>query len=131
MTSFGAQIKQHVIHTVGLSFHINGLYRYLDFPDIAALVAPRALLVINGSQDRLFSLDGVRAAFDKIGRATPRPPLRTARGAGCTTRRTSSTSTSRPRLGSGWADGSDWRQGRRLSLMAGPVFNFSPGLLLG
>ena len=68
MTSFGAQIKQHVIHTVGLSFHINGLYRYLDFPDIAALVAPRALLVINGSQDRLFSLDGVRAAFDKIGR---------------------------------------------------------------
>ena len=43
MTSFGAQIKQHVIHTMGLSFHINGLYRYLDFPDLAALVAPRAL----------------------------------------------------------------------------------------
>jgi len=69
MTSFGAQIKQHVMNTVGLSFHINGLYRYLDFPDIAALVAPRALLVIKGSQDRLFSLDGVHAAFDKIGRS--------------------------------------------------------------
>jgi dienelactone hydrolase len=68
MTSFGAQIKQHVINTVGLSFHINGLYRYLDFPDLAALVAPRALLVINGSQDSLFALDGVKAAFDKIGR---------------------------------------------------------------
>jgi hypothetical protein len=54
---------------VGLSFHINGLYRYLDFPDIAALVAPRALLVINGSQDSLFSLDGVHAAFDKIARS--------------------------------------------------------------
>jgi dienelactone hydrolase len=66
MTSFGAQIKQHVIHTIGLSFHINGLYRYLDFPDLAALAAPRALMVINGSQDRLFALDGVKAAFDKI-----------------------------------------------------------------
>jgi dienelactone hydrolase len=66
MTSFGAQIKQHVINTVGLSFHINGLYRYLDFPHISALVAPRALMVINGSQDRLFALDGVKAAFDTI-----------------------------------------------------------------
>jgi hypothetical protein len=57
-----------VIHTVGLSFHINGLYRYLDMPDLAALIAPRAVLVINGSQDRLFALDGVKAAFDTIGR---------------------------------------------------------------
>ena len=68
MTSFGAQIKEHVVNTVGLSFHINGLYRYLDFPDISALVAPRALLVINGSRDRLFALDGVKAAFETIGR---------------------------------------------------------------
>lgn len=68
MTSFGAQIKEHVINTVGLSFHINGLYRYLDFPDIAALVAPRALLVINGAKDRLFAPAGVKAAFEKIGR---------------------------------------------------------------
>jgi hypothetical protein len=68
MTSMGAQIKEHVIHTIGLSFHINGLYRYLDFPDIAALAAPRALMVINGSRDRLFALDGVKAAFEKIGR---------------------------------------------------------------
>ncbi len=68
MTSFGAQIKEHVINTVGLSFHINGLYRYLDFPHIAALVAPRALLVINGSRDRLFALEGVKAAFETIGR---------------------------------------------------------------
>jgi dienelactone hydrolase len=68
MTSFGSQIKEHVIHTIGLSFHINGLYRYLDMPDLAALVAPRAVLVINGSQDRLFALDGVKTAFDTIGR---------------------------------------------------------------
>jgi dienelactone hydrolase len=68
MTSFGSQVKQHVIHTIGLSFHINGLYRYMDMPDVAALIAPRAVLVINGSQDRLFALDGVKSAFDKIGR---------------------------------------------------------------
>ena len=68
MTSFGSQVKQHVINTVGLSFHINGLYRYMDMPDLAALIAPRAVLVINGSQDRLFALDGVKTAFDKIAR---------------------------------------------------------------
>lgn len=68
MTSFASQIRSHVVHTVGLSFHINGLYRYLDFPDLAALIAPRAALIINGSRDRLFALDGVKAAFEKIAR---------------------------------------------------------------
>ena len=67
MTSFASQIRRHVIHTVGLTFHIAGLYRYLDLPDLAALIAPRALLVINGSRDALFAPEGVRAAFDKIG----------------------------------------------------------------
>jgi dienelactone hydrolase len=66
MTSFGAQIKRHVVNTIGLSFHIAGLYRYLDLPDLAALIAPRALLVINGSKDSLFAPEGVRAAFEKI-----------------------------------------------------------------
>jgi dienelactone hydrolase len=66
MTSLGAQIKQHIINTIGFSFYINGLYRYFDLPDLAALIAPRAMLVINGSQDRLFALEGVKAAFDKI-----------------------------------------------------------------
>ena len=68
MTSYASQIKAHVLNTIGLSFHINGLYRYLDLPDLAALIAPRAVMVINGSQDRLFALDGVKAAFDKIAR---------------------------------------------------------------
>ena len=68
MTSFASQIKQHVVNTIGLSFHINGLYRYMDLPDMSALVAPRAIMVINGSRDRLFALDGVNAAFEKIQR---------------------------------------------------------------
>jgi dienelactone hydrolase len=67
MTSFASQIKQHVVNTIGFSFHITGLYRYLDLPDLAALIAPRALLVINGAKDSLFAPEGVRAAFEKIG----------------------------------------------------------------
>ena len=59
MTSFRSQIRAHVTSTVSLSFHINGLYRDLDLPDLASLIAPRTVLVINGSQDRVFALDGV------------------------------------------------------------------------
>lgn len=68
MTSLASQIKQHIVNTIGFSFYIMGLYRYFDLPDLAALIAPRAALVINGSQDRLFALEGVKAAFDKIER---------------------------------------------------------------
>jgi dienelactone hydrolase len=67
MTSFASQIRRHVLHTIGFSFHIAGLYRYMDLPDLAALIAPRALLVINGTKDSLFASEGVRAAFEKIG----------------------------------------------------------------
>ena len=66
MSSLGSQIKRHVIHTMGFSFHIIGLHRYLDLPDLAALIAPRSLLVINGSRDQLFPLEAVEAAFAKI-----------------------------------------------------------------
>jgi hypothetical protein len=66
MTSLGSQIKQHVVNSIGFSFHIIGLYRYLDLPDLAALIAPRSLMVISGSQDRLFPPEGVKAAFAKI-----------------------------------------------------------------
>jgi dienelactone hydrolase len=76
MTSLPAQIKQHVVNSIGFSFHLIGLYRYLDFPDLAALVAPRALLVINGSQDRLFAPEGVKAAFDKIARCYAKAGVR-------------------------------------------------------
>ncbi len=66
MTSFASNIRRHVINTVGLTFHVAGLYRYLDLPDLAALIAPRSVLVINGSQDALFPRDGVAEAFRKI-----------------------------------------------------------------
>jgi fermentation-respiration switch protein FrsA (DUF1100 family) len=66
MSSFGFHIRQHVVNSIGLTFHIVGLYRYLDLPDLAALIAPRSVLVINGSKDRLFPPRGVEAAFAKI-----------------------------------------------------------------
>jgi pimeloyl-ACP methyl ester carboxylesterase len=67
MTTFASQIKQHVIHTMGLTFVIPGMYRYFDLPDLAALIAPRALMVQMGSRDGLFPLTGVQAAFTKVG----------------------------------------------------------------
>jgi dienelactone hydrolase len=66
MTSFAANIRRHVLNTVGLTFHIPGLYRYLDLPDLAALIAPRSVLVMNGAKDRLFPPSGVEGAFQKI-----------------------------------------------------------------
>ena len=66
MTAFAPAIRRHILNTVGLTFHIPGLYRYLDLPDLAALIAPRSLLVINGAKDTLFPPDGVEKAFRKI-----------------------------------------------------------------
>jgi dienelactone hydrolase len=66
MSSLGSHIKRHVINSIGLTFQIVGLYRYLDLPDLGALIAPRSLLVINGSRDQLFPPEGVDAAFKRI-----------------------------------------------------------------
>lgn len=68
MASFAAQIPKQVASTIGPVFHIPGLYRYLDLPDFSALIAPRPLMLINGSQDRLFQQEGLRAAYAKIER---------------------------------------------------------------
>jgi dienelactone hydrolase len=67
MQSYAAQIRQNVINTTGLTFHLVGLFRYLDYPDLAALIAPRALLSLNGSRDGLFNQRGLQAAYEKIG----------------------------------------------------------------
>jgi dienelactone hydrolase len=66
MASYPAQLKDHIVHTIGFTKLVPGLMRFLDYPDVAALAMPAALLVINGSRDRLFDLDGVRACFAKL-----------------------------------------------------------------
>jgi dienelactone hydrolase len=66
MTSFPAQLKDHVKHTIGHTKLVPGLYRYLDYPDVASLAMPTPILVINGSKDELFEPAGVRASFEKL-----------------------------------------------------------------
>jgi len=66
MASFPRQLRRHVRNTIGHTKVVPGLYRYLDYPDIASQAMPKALLVINGAKDGLFDLDGVRASFDKL-----------------------------------------------------------------
>jgi dienelactone hydrolase len=66
MTSFPTQLRRKIRNTIGHTKLVPGLYRYLDYPDVATLALPRALLVINGSQDGLFEPEGVRAAFDTL-----------------------------------------------------------------
>ncbi len=66
MTSFPTQLRERVINTIGHSMLIPGLYSRLDYPDVASLAMPRALMVINGSRDTLFEPEGVRRAHAKL-----------------------------------------------------------------
>ena len=66
MASFPAQLESHIKNTIGHTKLVPGLYRDLDYPDVASLALPTPLLVINGSKDALFELSGVRASFDKL-----------------------------------------------------------------
>ncbi|MFG6468920.1 alpha/beta hydrolase family protein [Roseateles sp. BYS87W] len=55
-----------------------GLAAELDHPDVAALIAPRPLLLFGSPQDRLFPWDAVQHAWQQLGRAWPaRGALRT------------------------------------------------------
>ncbi|NLY75719.1 MAG: alpha/beta fold hydrolase [Firmicutes bacterium] len=45
-----------------------GLARYLDYPDIAGLAAPKPMLFYNGGKDALFPLDSVQEAYRKMRR---------------------------------------------------------------
>ncbi len=64
LTSFKNLQANHVRNTTGFTKLLPGLYRLLDMPDVVSMAAPRALLNINGSQDRLFPIDtGIKPAY--------------------------------------------------------------------
>jgi dienelactone hydrolase len=64
LTSFRNLQPSHVKNTTGFTMLIPGLYQRLDMPDVVSLAAPKPLLNINGSQDRLFPVeDGTKAAY--------------------------------------------------------------------
>lgn len=47
----------------GFANCIPGLRNFLDYPDIASIAAPRPLLLISGTRDKLFPLPGVESAI--------------------------------------------------------------------
>ncbi|MCC6443692.1 MAG: dienelactone hydrolase family protein [Armatimonadetes bacterium] len=65
MSSYGPMIRSHILNHTWM-IYVPGLYQSLDLPDIVSLTAPNPLLVIHGTQDTLFPLEGVRSAFRKI-----------------------------------------------------------------
>jgi dienelactone hydrolase len=66
MTSFPHQLERKIRNTIGFTKLVPGLYRHLDYPDVASLAAPAALMVINGRKDALFEMSGVEASFEKL-----------------------------------------------------------------
>jgi len=56
----------------GFANCLPGLRQWLDYSDVAALAAPRAMLFINGRQDRLFPVRGVEQAFSQLHRVWQR-----------------------------------------------------------
>jgi dienelactone hydrolase len=67
MSTYGDMLKSHLT-SIGPMKIIPGMYKYMDLPDIVSMTCPGGLMVINGTQDGLFPLDGVHAAFDKMGK---------------------------------------------------------------
>lgn len=55
-----------------------GLAAELDHPDIAALIAPRPLLLLGSPQDKLFPWDAVQTSWRQLARAWPAEGLTTA-----------------------------------------------------
>ena len=43
-----------------------GLYKFLDYPDVASIGAPKPMLFFNGLQDKLFPVPAVNAAYQKM-----------------------------------------------------------------
>ncbi len=68
MSTVRPMMRAH-IDTHSMIHFLPGLHRYLDWPDVAALTAPRALMVQQCSRDGLFPLEGMKAAVAGIGRS--------------------------------------------------------------
>jgi dienelactone hydrolase len=65
MSTYGDMLQSHLT-SIGPMKIIPGLYQSMDLPDVVAMNCPGALMIINGTQDALFPLPGVHAAFDKV-----------------------------------------------------------------
>ncbi len=66
MTRLAPCIREHIKWTVGFTKLIPGLYHDMDLPDVATLIAPRAFLCVNGTDDWLFPPEAVKHAHEDI-----------------------------------------------------------------
>jgi dienelactone hydrolase len=64
-SSVRPMLKAH-IDTHSWVHFLPGLHRYLDLPDVASLTAPRAQLVQQCSQDKLFPESGMKESVEKL-----------------------------------------------------------------
>jgi len=67
MSTYGDMLQNHLT-SIGPMKIIPGLYQYMDLPDVVSMNCPGGLMIINGTKDGLFPMDGVNAAFDKVGK---------------------------------------------------------------
>jgi len=65
MTSYDSLLRNHLRHHTWMVY-VPGQQNYLDLPDTASLNAPRPLMVINCLKDQLFTIDGMKAAENKL-----------------------------------------------------------------
>lgn len=65
MTTYIKQMDTHLRHHTWMIYVPHQL-GFLDLPDVATLNAPRPLMIINCNKDRLYSLDAMHSASDKI-----------------------------------------------------------------
>jgi hypothetical protein len=65
MATTSAMLQAHVDTHSWVHF-LPGLHRLMDWPELAALAAPRRLFVQQCSQDRLFPLAAMRESLERI-----------------------------------------------------------------
>lgn len=65
MTEFAHQLRNHLFHHTWMVY-LPGLYRALDLPDVAGLIAPGSLLVQQCQRDLLYPMSGMSGAVEKL-----------------------------------------------------------------
>jgi dienelactone hydrolase len=66
MAEYQQMAKSHLYWKIGYTKLVPGLYNDLDWPDVASLHWPGALMTINGLKDRLYPLKAAKDAVKKI-----------------------------------------------------------------
>jgi hypothetical protein len=75
MTEFAYQHRNHLRNHTWMIF-IPGLYGAMDFPDVASLHAPGALLVQQCSRDLLYPMEAMQGAVNKLTRIYQKAGIR-------------------------------------------------------